>query len=163
MKKFNFEHKIYFEETNAVGGVVYFSNYVKWQGMVREEYFLSTVPEWKHIMQSVSEGKLNMLTVEEHSHFIRHAYFGDMMLIDLQTSNLKTYSFDMIIRMYRNSYSELAYYGWQRLAFDDFKGSFIPIPKPMLMSIQQYQIPKSEAKQFSRPRIKETSLSAVLK
>ncbi len=39
-KEFAIEHRVYFNETNAMGGVVYFANYVKWQGMTREEFFV---------------------------------------------------------------------------------------------------------------------------
>lgn len=141
---FKFKHKIYFNETNAVGGVAYFSNFVKWQGMVREEYFVSTVPEWQDIMKEVSSGKVNMITVEEHSHFIQHAYFGDTITIHLRTANLKRFSFDMIFKVYRNSTEDPIYDGWQRLAFDDYQGHFIPIPEPMRKSIANHLMSDDE-------------------
>ena len=144
MKIFTIEHKIYFNETNAVGGVAYFSNYVKWQGMAREEYFIQSVPSWREIMREVSLGKVNMITAEEHSHFIQHAYFGDSVIITLQTVNLKKFSFDMIFKMYRNSKDNLIYDGWQKLAFDDYKGNFIPVPDAMRKSVVEYMMPDNE-------------------
>ena len=141
-KVFSISHRVYFNETNAVGGVAYFSNYVKWQGIAREEYFIQTVPSWREIMKIISSGQLNMVTIEEHSHFIQHAYFGDQVTIDLQTSNIKKYSFDMFFWMV-NAKNEILYEGLQRLAFDDFHGRFIEIPEPMLRSVQQHQIDSS--------------------
>lgn len=144
MKEFQIEHRIYFNETNAVGGVSYFSNYVKWQGMVREEYFIKSVPVWQEIVKAVSSGEINMITVEEHSHFIQHSYFGDQVIITLKTANLKKFSFDMVFKMYRNSMDNLIYDGWQRLAFDDFKGHFIPIPEPMRQSVVEHLMTDEE-------------------
>ena len=83
-KEYIFKHTVYLNETNAIGGVVYFSNYVKWQGMVREEYFMKTFPSWIAIMKEVEEGKVHMITVEEHSHFKRHAFFGDTIIINTE-------------------------------------------------------------------------------
>ena len=139
-KAFIFRHKIYFNETNAVGGVAYFSNFIKWQGMVREDYFISTVPQWRDIMKHIALGQLNMITVEEHSHFIQHAFFGDEILVNLFTANIKKYSFDMLFFMYHAGNNNLLYEGFQRLAFDNFNGKFVEIPKPMLESARQNEI-----------------------
>ncbi len=145
------EHTVYFNETNAVGGVVYFSNFVKWQGMVREKYFIDTVPEWRDIMKYIQAGKLNMITVEEHSFFSHHAFFGDKIIIKLQTTNIKKYSFDMIYTMINAETEKLVYEGFQRLTFDDFSGKFIEIPPPMLASVRKYQM-TSEFSETSKLR-----------
>lgn len=139
-KQFVLEHTVYFNETNAVGGVVYFSNYVKWQGEAREAYFLSTVPEWKEIATSVALGQLNMITVEEHSFFLQHAFFGERLRITLQTLSIKKYSFCMIFTVQRASDSQCIYEGIQKLAFDDFRGKFVEIPKPMLKSVLEHEM-----------------------
>ncbi len=149
-KTFCHIHTVYFNETNAMGGVVYYSNYTKWQGMVREDYFIATVPEWKAIMIEVAKGNVNMITKEEHSTYIRHSYFGDVIRIELQTSDIKTYSFTMVFKMYKDETDELICESWQKLAFDDFKGNFIPIPEPMLKSILEYAIPSEYEKYKKR-------------
>ncbi len=137
-KIFELRHTVYFNETNAMGGVVYYSNYVKWQGMTREDYFIKTVPEWKIIMQEVAKGNVNMITVEEHSYFIKHAFFGDELIIKLQTGDIRKYSFNMIFEIAKFGTEEPIYKGWQKLAFDDFKGKFISIPEPMLRSVLEH-------------------------
>ena len=157
-KEFVYKHTVYLNETNAMGGVVYFANFIKWQGIVREEFFIKAFPSWQEIMKLVMAGSANMITVEEHSKFKRHASFGDTIVIKLQTANLKKCSFDMVFRMYRsNTGDELIYEGWQRITFDDYKGNFIPIPEPFRQSILEYQVPEGENKRSSmRERTKST-------
>ena len=148
-RAFIMRHKVYFNETNAVGGVVYFSNYVKWQGMVREEFFMKAFPMWEDVMKLVMAGSANMITVEEHSRFRGHAFFGDAILVKLQTANLKKCSFDLVLKMYRNAETDLIYEGWQRITFDDYKGNFIPIPEPFRESILEYESTGEEHKRSS--------------
>lgn len=149
-KVFTLGHTVYFNETNAMGGVAYYSNYVKWQGMTREDYFIKTVPEWKIIMQEVANGNVNMITVEEHSHFIRHAFFGDELIIKLQTGDIRKYSFNMLFEIVKSGTEEPIYKGWQKLAFDDFKGKFISIPEPMLRSVLEYSTHEEYARYLKR-------------
>ena len=137
-KEFVHKHTVYLNETNSMGGVVYFSNFVKWQGMVREEFFMKAFPSWKEVMKLVMAGSANMITVEEHSRFKRNAFFGDTIIIRLQTANLKKCSFELVFKMYRNNDEDLIYEGWQRLTFDDYKGYFIPITVPFRVSILEY-------------------------
>ena len=154
-KIFELKHTIYFNETNAMGGVVYYANYAKWQGMAREDYFIKTVPEWKVIMQEVAKGNVNMITVEEHSHFIRHAFFGDEIVIKLQTGDIKKYSFNMTFSIIKADVDEPIYTGWQKLAFDDFKGNFIPIPEPMLRSVLEHSTEEEYKKYLKRHDIEQ--------
>ena len=145
-KEFVYKHTVYLNETNAIGGVVYFSNYVKWQGMVREEFFMKVFPSWIEIMKEVSEGKVNMITVEEHSNFRRHAFFGDTIIIKLQTADVRRCSFDLKFKMYRNSIEELIYEGWQTLTFMDYKGDFISIPEPIRETVLSFRASDTEDK-----------------
>jgi acyl-CoA thioesterase FadM len=154
---FVFEHDVFFHETSGMGGVVYFSNYVKWQGMVREAYFIRQVPAWAELIKAAGEGRLNMITVEEHSHFKRHSFFGDRITILLYTANIQKCSFDMIFRMYRNNVDEIIYEGWQKLTFDDCKGNFIAIPDSMLEAIGRFEINMSEY--FRKYGVKDARLS----
>lgn len=147
-KIFEHAHTVYFNETNAMGGVVYYSNYVKWQGITREEFFLKTVPEWKLLMQEVANGRVNMITAEEYSHFIEHAFFGDEIVIRIHAEEIKKFSFKIVFEMTRKGSDKVIYRGWQRLAFDDFKGKFIPIPEPLLRSVLEHT-PQSEIDKYS--------------
>lgn len=149
-KVFELKHTVYFNETNAMGGVAYYSNYVKWQGMAREDYFIRTVPEWKIIMQEVARGNVNMITVEEHSHYLMHSFFGDELTIKLRTGDIRKYSFNMIFEIVKSGSDQPIYKGWQKLAFDDFKGKFISIPGPMLKSVLEHATEEEYAKYLKR-------------
>jgi len=157
-KIFELKHTVYFNETNAMGGVAYYSNYVKWQGMAREDYFIKTVPEWKIIMQEVAKGNVNMITVEEHSHFIQHAFFGDEITINLQTGDIRKYSFNMTFNMVKAGSSAIIYKGWQKLAFDDFKGKFMPIPQPMLRSVLEHSTEEEYALYLKRYELEQKGI-----
>lgn len=146
-KIFSHSHLVYFNETNSMGGVVYFSNYVKWQGMVREEFFIKTVPGWQLMMKEVISGNLNMLTAEEYSRFIRHAFFGDEIIIKIYATEIKKLSFKIMFEMTKTGHSDLIYTGWQKLAFEDCKGNFIPIPEPLLKSVLEYA-PAEEVERY---------------
>ncbi|OGW81404.1 MAG: hypothetical protein A3G33_00970 [Omnitrophica bacterium RIFCSPLOWO2_12_FULL_44_17] len=154
-KEFVLKHTVYLNETNAMAGVVYFANFVKWQGMTREEFFIKVFPNWAEIMKLATDGFVNMITVEEHSFFRRHAFFGDVMIMKLQTANLRKCSFDLIFKVFRNTEDELIYEGWQRLTFDDCKGNFIPIPEPIRQSILDYETSNPDYKKKTIRREKE--------
>jgi len=153
-KIFTYKHTVYFHETNSMGGVVYFSNYVKWQGMVREAFLLQAVPECKDIMQAVIAGKVNMITVEEHSRFIQHAFFGDEITIEIYATEIRKLSFNIIFQMKRGASTTVIYTGWQKLAFDDFKGNFIPIPDGLLKAVLDHT-PDSEYEKYREMYSKE--------
>lgn len=137
--EFVFKHTVYLNETNAVGGCVYFANYVKWQGFVREAFFVQTFSAWIDIMKEVSQGNINMITVEEHSKFKHHSFFGDTIIIKLHTANVRRCSLDLTFKMYRNSLEELVYEGSQTLTFADKSGEFITIPEPMRQILLSFQ------------------------
>ncbi|OIO38118.1 MAG: hypothetical protein AUJ71_03855 [Candidatus Omnitrophica bacterium CG1_02_49_16] len=141
-KVYEYPYLIHLHETNAVGGVVYFSNYVKWQGIVREDFFIKSVPEYRQIMMDVVSGKVNMITVEEHSRFISHALFGDEILIRLHTEDIQKCSFKFFFRMTKKNENGEIYEGWQTVSFDDYRGRFIPIPVPFLRVVLDYAPPK---------------------
>ena len=101
-------------------------------------------------------GSANMITVEEHSRFRGHAFFGDTIVVKLQTANLKKCSFDLIFKMYRED--QIIYEGWQKLTFDDYKGNFIPIPEPFRKTILEYETTNADIKRGAmRERMKSSS------
>ncbi len=153
-KIFTFRHSVYFNETNAMGGVVYFANYVKWQGMVREDFFQKAVPNWDLLMQEVVAGRVNMATVEEHSQFLQHCFFGDQITIQIHATEIRKLSFKILFSMTKNGRADLIYTGWQKLAFDDFKGHFIPIPEILLQAVLDYT-PTSEIEKYKAAYSKE--------
>jgi acyl-CoA thioesterase FadM len=137
-KQFIYNHLVYLNETNAMGGVVYYSNYSKWQGIVREAFFIRCVPEWQQILAEVLKGNVGMITVEEYSSFIHHAYFGDEIVIKAVAKDIQKFNFKIAYEMTKEGQQEIIYQGWQKIAFSDNKGKFIPIPEPFLKAALEH-------------------------
>ena len=146
-KVFSVTHRIFFNETNAMGGVVYFSNFVKWQGMVREAFLTQAVPEWPLLIEEARQGNVNMITVEEHSTFIDHVYFGDVIQINIQASDLRRMSFRINFEMTKNSLDRVIYRGWQKLAFQDKKGNLMTVPSALFDAVLEHS-PVSEVNEY---------------
>jgi len=154
-RRFFIIHKVYLNETNAMGGVVYFSNFVKWQGMVREAFLTQAVPGWPALFEESRAGNLNMITVEEYSKLIDHAYFGDEIVIRINAFDLKKLSFKILFEMTKKSTDKMIYNGWQKLAFHNKEGQLIPIPSSLFDAVLEYS-PIEEVEKFKANYLNES-------
>lgn len=59
-------------------------------------------------------------------------------MIRIHASEIRKLSFKIIFEMTKNNKTDLIYTGWQKLAFDDCKGNFVPIPDYLLKSVLDY-------------------------
>ena len=146
-RTFSVTHRIFFNETNAMGGVVYFSNFVKWQGMVREAFLTQAVPEWPILLEEARQGNVNMITVEEHSTFIDHVYFGDVVKINIHAVELRRMSFKIVFEMTKNGTDKIIYSGWQKLAFQDKKGLLMAVPSALFDAVMEHS-PENEVEEY---------------
>ena len=117
--------------------------------MVREEFLIRMVPEWKQVMEASAKGKIDMITAEEHSKFMKHSFFGDEILIKSHVREIKKFSFEIVFEMTKNGSKDHIYEGWHRLAYSDFDGNFVPIPEPVLRAILEYA-PQEEIKRYKQ-------------
>jgi len=112
MGEFVYEHIVMLNETNAMAGVVYFSNFVKWQGMARE-FILSQHPKFKEIMSRPIE----MITQSCSVNYLGHLYFGDKIQIKVTAKRILPASFVMAFRYFNKDTSKLVATGEQKVAF----------------------------------------------
>jgi len=112
MKEFVYEHMVLLNETNAMAGVVYFSNFVKWQGMARE-FILSQHPKFKEMMSRPIE----MITQNCSVNFLGHLYFGDKIQIKVTTRRILPASFVLVFRYFNKETNQLIATGEQKVAF----------------------------------------------
>lgn len=112
MKEFVYDHIVMLNETNAMAGVVYFSNFVKWQGIARE-FILSQHPKFKEIMGRPIE----MITQSCSVNFLGHLYFGDKVQIKVTTKRILPASFVMVFRYFHKETNKLVATGEQKVAF----------------------------------------------
>lgn len=112
MKEFTYEHLILLNETNAMAGVVYFANFVKWQGMARE-YILIQHPKFKEIMSR----SIEMITHSCSVDFLDHLYFGDTVQIKITSKRVLPTSFIMVFRYFNKLTNKLVATGEQKITF----------------------------------------------
>ncbi|MFZ5801994.1 MAG: acyl-CoA thioesterase [Candidatus Omnitrophota bacterium] len=126
--KYVHRHTILLNETNAMGGVVYFSNFVKWQGIVRE-----MVLKERCDYRALFSEPVDMITHSCSVKFLQHLYFGDVVRIEMATDHILPTSFVMFFEYYRDSEGALAATGEQKVTFADrATGVLCRIPGPIL-------------------------------
>ncbi len=121
-KSFVFEKTVYLGDTNAEGNV-YFAKYLDWQGMAREEFYKQNFP-----VEALKSG-LKLITVHASIDYKHEAFLFDEILIAVFVANVKKASLDLIFNYRNKATKQLLATGSQTIAFGDFKGNLIPIPK----------------------------------
>lgn len=123
-------------ETNAMGGVVYFSNFVKWQGIARE-FVVREQTDYKQLMASPVEMITHSCSVE----FLSHLYFGDVVRIELSTANILPTSFVMLFRYFNDETNQLVATGKQKITFaSKGSGQGCRIPEEILRLAKVFEI-----------------------
>jgi len=123
-----YRHTVLLNETNAVGGVVYFSNFVKWQGMARE-WILMENTDYKKIMSQPIEMATHSCSVLFH----KHLYFGARVRIEIQTTKILPTSFVMQFRYFNDQTNDLVATGEQKITFMNTKsGELCRIPEEIM-------------------------------
>lgn len=136
MKEYFYDHLVLLEETNAMGGVVYFSNFVKWQGMARE-YLLTQHPSFREIISGPQE----MITHSCSVRFLDHLRFGDTVRIKVFTKEIMPTSFVMIFKYFNQATGKLVAEGEQKVTFaDKTTGQLCRIPKEIMELAESAQI-----------------------
>ncbi len=131
---FLFEVTAYLKDIN-VYGTGYFSRYFEWQGIVREEYFM-TVKNFESLMQQ----GVKLITKKAWTEYKNHCFVFDKISIRIQNTNIKKYSFDMIFTYYNSRTKQIISQGGQTLVFADSRGKLIQIPEPILNVINNHQL-----------------------
>lgn len=131
---FSTEIIAYLKDIN-IYGTVYFSRYFEWQGIAREEYFM-TVSNYQSLMQDGTR----LITKKAWNDYINHCLVFDKVLICIQNTNIKKFSFEMLFTFYNSSSKEIISKGGQTLVFSDSLGRLIKIPQPILDVILKHQL-----------------------
>ncbi len=132
---FQTEIMVTLKNTNAFGNV-YFSNYIEFQGVVREKFFLEKVPGLHELL---ADNSIRLATVETYNKFINNAYFGDTLLVDLTTSEINGASCRLNITFKNKETGELLGQGFQRVCIVGATGRVMRIPAELLDILDFYQ------------------------
>ena len=141
-KAYFYDHLVLLEETNAMGGVVYFSNFVKWQGMARE-YILTRHPSFREIISGPAE----MITHSCSVRFLDHLRFGDTLRIQVSTKEIMPTSFVMIFEYFNKETGKLVAEGEQKVAFaDKTTGQLCRVPREIIELVKSVEIDRKVPK-----------------
>ena len=131
---FTTEIAVTLKDTNVFGNV-YFSNFIEYQGVIREKFLLATVPDLHDLLASSS---IRLVTVDTYNRYVSNAYFGDILEIQLTTSEIKAATCRLNIRFKNKKTGELVGEGYQRFCVVSAKGNVIRIPEPLLGPLNFY-------------------------
>jgi enediyne biosynthesis thioesterase len=121
-------HIVSFEETNVAGNV-YYVNYVRWQGRVRELFLKEHAPE---VLAELKLG-LTLLTTRCSCDYLAELGAFDEVVIRMQLGGVTQNRISMIFEYWRqeNNREELVARGEQQVACMSRNGqSLVPAPLP---------------------------------
>lgn len=123
------------KHTNVFGNV-YFSNFIEYQGVVREKFLMATVPDLHQLMANHS---IRLVTVDTYNRFVSNAYFGDILVVELTTSEIKAATCRLDIFFKNKKTGALVGEGYQRVCMVSEKGKVMRIPEKFLTPLNFYQ------------------------
>lgn len=131
---FKTEVMVTLKNTNAFGNV-YFSNFIEYQGVVREKFLLANVP---NLHQLMANGSLRLVTVDTYHRFISNAYFGETLVVELTTSEIKAATCRLEILFKNKATGKMVGEGYQRICLVSEKGRVMRIPENFLGLLNFY-------------------------
>ena len=132
---FKTEIVVTLKDTNVFGNV-YFSNFIEYQGVVREKLLLSTVPD---LHEMLAGNSIRLVTVEVYNKYVSNSYFGDRLLTELTTSEINAATCRLNIIFRNKGTGELVGEGFQRICIVGSKGKVMRIPSNLLDILDFYQ------------------------
>ncbi len=132
---FTTEIQITLKDTNVFGNV-YFSNFIEYQGVIREKFLLATVPDLHELL---AQSRIRLVTVDTYNRFITNAYFGDALLAELTASEINGATCKLNISFKNKTSGELVGRGYQRFCVVSAEGKVIRIPEVLLNPLDFFQ------------------------
>lgn len=123
-RKYRTEIFISLESTNAFRNV-YFANYFKFQGIVREKMLLDHISN----INSIFEEGISLVTIDAYNRFKRNAYFGDVLVAEVTVSEIKTREAELKINFINKFTGKIIGEGYQRFCCVNKEHKVIKLPK----------------------------------
>lgn len=112
-------------ETNATGNV-YFANYIKFQGLLREQCMVYHIPNINEIMAQTG---IKLVTVDVFQKFKRNSYFGDTLIGEMTVDVIKGCKTKLNFRYLKKTDGELIGEGYQHFCCVGKSGKILKMPK----------------------------------
>ena len=132
---FTTEIVITLKDTNVFGNV-YFSNFIEYQGIIREKFLLSAVPD---LYDMLSAKSIRLVTIDTYNRFLENTYFGDTLLVELTTSAIKASSCKLNITFKNKHTGRIVGSGYQNFCVVKSNGKVIRIPDMLLEPLDFFQ------------------------
>ncbi len=132
---FRTEILVTLKDTNVFGNV-YFSNFIEYQGVIREKFLLASVPD---LHELIAKTNIRLVTVDTYNKFIQNAYFGDILVAELTTSSIKAASCKLNIIFKNKATDQIIGKGFQTFCVVNSNGKVIRIPGELLEPLDFYQ------------------------
>jgi len=132
---FTSEIMVTLKDTNVFGNV-YFSNYIEYQGNIREKFLLACVPD---LHEMLAKTHVMLVTIDTYNKFITSAYFGDILLLELTTSDINAATCTLNITFKNKATGNLVGKGYQRFCVVNSKGKVMRLPEAFLEPLDFYQ------------------------
>ncbi len=111
---------------------IYFSNYVEWQGVVRERWFFDCIDA------SMLQSEGVFVTKQVHQHYIKEEFPFRTIICRLNTFCIQRCSFRLLFRFYSDG--DLISYGYQHIAFTSHLKKIRKLPKPVIEKIESFYV-----------------------
>lgn len=115
---------------------VYFSNYIEWQGMVRERWFFECIDS------QMLQHKGVFVTRRVHQEFFKEAFPFQEITCRMNTFDIQKCSFCLLFRFY--SSGQLIASGYQKIAFTSHNKKIVRLPEEVIEKIRLYSVEESE-------------------
>lgn len=123
-KRYVYRATVTVGDTNMLQNV-YFANYFKYQGIVRELWFHEAIDNG---FKSFGNGMI-IVTKSAENEFVRDFYATDTMRIELQVSAVHKASVELVFRFYKDETGDLHAVGRQKLVFVNGNHRICRIPE----------------------------------
>jgi enediyne biosynthesis thioesterase len=123
------------KDTNMFGNV-YFSNYIEYQGVIREKFLLYTVPDLHRLLAG---NRIRLVTVDTYNRYVSNAFFGDTLVAGLTTSDINAASCRLNISFRNKATGDLVSRGYQRFCVVSDQGKVLRLPRELLDPLDFFQ------------------------
>lgn len=112
---------------------IYFSNYVEWQGTVRERWFFDCIDN------SMLKSEGAFVTKEVHQLYMKEGFPFTTIVCHLNSFRIQRCGFRLLFRFYADD--ELISYGYQHLVFTNHSKKIVRLPMQVVDKIEDFYLP----------------------
>lgn len=131
-KSYDYAFHTTLKHSNATQNI-YFSNYIEWQGVVRERWFFECIDNQMLQNQGV------FVTKQVHQYYLKEGFPFQTVSCRLNTFNIQRCSFCLLFRFQIDG--ELISSGFQQIAFTNHSKRVTRLPQAVLEKIRAFEVP----------------------